>query len=97
MKDRTTKTTLKDRKPGKTDFKRLRAMKDSDIDYTDIPELPADFWKKAALYTQRKQSVSVRLDPDVLDWLKSKGAGYQTRLNAILRAVMDQEQSRRNH
>jgi uncharacterized protein (DUF4415 family) len=96
MKDRITKTTLKNRKPGKTDWARLRNMKDSDIDYSDIPELDDDFWKKAELYTRPKQSISVRLDPDILDWLKSQGSGYQTRLNAILRAVMDQEQRRRH-
>lgn len=40
---------------------------------------------------QPKQSVNVRLDADVLDWLKSKGKGYQTRLNATLRALMESD------
>ena len=75
--------------------KRLRAIeaiKDEDIDYSDIPELDESFWQRAQLQMpQPKKGVYVRLDTDVLDWLKSKGKGYQTRMNAMLRALMESD------
>ena len=74
----------------------LAATKDEDIDYSDIAELDDDFWKRAELrMPQPKKGIYVRLDPDVLDWLKSKGKGYQTRMNAMLRALMENDQQRR--
>ena len=75
--------------------KRLReieATKDEDIDYSDIPEADESFWRRAELQMpQPKKGVYVRLDTDVLDWLKSKGKGYQTRMNAMLRALMESD------
>ena len=77
--------------------KRLReieSIQDEDIDYSDIPEANESFWRRTELQMpQPKKGVYVRLDADVLDWLKSKGKGYQTRMNAMLRALM--ESSRR--
>ena len=74
-------------------LKELEAIKDEDIDYSDIPEADEDFWKRAELrMPQPKKGIYVRLDPDVLDWLKSKGKGYQTRMNAMLRAMMESDQ-----
>ena len=68
----------------------IEAIKDEDIDYSDIPEADADFWRRAELQMpQPRKGVYVRLDTDVLDWLKSKGKGYQTRLNAMLRTLME--------
>jgi uncharacterized protein (DUF4415 family) len=64
---------------------------DSDIDYSDIPPLTDDFWKNAVqnpFYKPVKQSTTVRVDSDVLLWLKSQGKGYQTKINAILRMAM---------
>jgi uncharacterized protein (DUF4415 family) len=69
----------------------LRDMPDKDIDYSEIPPLTEKFWKNAVrnpFYKPVKSSTTVRLDSDVLAWLRSKGKGYQTRLNAILRAAM---------
>jgi uncharacterized protein (DUF4415 family) len=69
----------------------LKAMPDSEINYDDIPPLTEAFWKNAqrgAFYRPVKTSTTVRVDADVLAWLKSKGKGYQTRLNAILRDAM---------
>ncbi len=68
----------------------LRRMKDEDIDFTDIPE-KAD-WSKAVIgkfYRPRKQSLTIRIDADVLAWLKAQGKGYQARINALLRGAMD--------
>ena len=73
-------------------LKELEAIKDNDIDYSDIPELDENFWKGAELrMPQPKKGVYIRLDGDVLDWLKSKGKGYQTRMNAMLRALMESD------
>jgi uncharacterized protein (DUF4415 family) len=66
-------------------------MPESEIDYSDTPPLDDVFWKKAVrnpLYKPTKTSTTVRLDSDVLMWLKSQGKGYQTRINDILRTVM---------
>jgi uncharacterized protein (DUF4415 family) len=77
-------------KSGKDSFKKrmeyLRNMKDEDIDFSDIPELDDDFWKNARLEVIiKKKLLSVRLDEDIIDWFKSKGPGYQTHMNAVLR------------
>lgn len=80
--------------------KRLReieAIREADIDYSEIPELPERFWEEAELQMpQPKKPVSIRLDADVLEWLKSKGSGYQTRINAILRVVMNADKGGRS-
>lgn len=75
-------------KPSKTDFKRLSKLKDKDIDTSDIPELGEDFFKNAELHVPVKQAITLRLDADVLEWFKSQGAGYQTRINQLLRQYM---------
>ncbi|MBD9633275.1 BrnA antitoxin family protein [Pseudomonas sp. PDM19] len=75
-------------KPSRTDFKRLSKLKDKDIDTSDIPELGEDFFKNAELHIPAKQAVTIRLDADVLEWFKSQGAGYQTRINQLLRQYM---------
>ena len=73
-----------------SDLKRLRKIKDEEIDYSDIPELDQAFFEKAVIVLpQPKASVSIRLDREVLDWFKSQGKGYQTRINALLRAYME--------
>lgn len=73
----------------------LAEKPDSEIDYSDAPAAPLDAkWYKTSLsplYRPTKQITTVRLDADVLVWLKSKGRGYQTRMNAILRESMVQE------
>ena len=78
----------------KAELEALKAAPDSEIDYSDIPPLTDDFWKQAIrnpFYRPTKASTTVRLDADVLLWLKSKGKGYQTRINAILREAMRKE------
>lgn len=70
---------------------RLAKLNKADIDYSDIPPLTDAFWTNAVsnpLYKPTKQIATVRLDSDVLLWLKSQGKGYQTRLNSILRQAM---------
>ncbi len=68
----------------------LRRMKDEEIDLTDIPET-AD-WSKAVVgkfYRPIKKSLTIRIDADVLAWLRGQGKGYQTRINALLREAMN--------
>lgn len=64
-------------------------MKDSDINFDDIPELDDAFFKNAQIKLQEKQSVTIRMDSDVLDWFKKQGKGYQTRINKLLRSYME--------
>ncbi|MFN3712221.1 MAG: BrnA antitoxin family protein [Alcanivoracaceae bacterium] len=78
-----------------TDWKRLKEASDADIDTRDIPELDDAFFAQAELRLPAKQSVTLRLDADVLDWFKSQGKGYQTRINALLRRYMEGQQARR--
>jgi uncharacterized protein (DUF4415 family) len=76
-------------KEQKRDIAAIAAMKDEDIDFSDIP-LVLD-WSKAEIgkfYRPPKKSVTIRLDGDVIDWLKGYGKGYQTRVNLLLRHAM---------
>ena len=81
-------------KQQKAELAALKTASDGEIDYSDIPPLSDDFWKNAVrnpFYRATKSSTTVRIDTDVLLWLKSSGKGYQTRLNAILRDAMLKE------
>jgi uncharacterized protein (DUF4415 family) len=80
----------------RSNLARLERMTDADIDYSDIPPLSKVFFTKAtAPWPPAKKQLSVRLDVDVLKWLKGQGRGYQTRINRILRAAMEGQPSRR--
>jgi uncharacterized protein (DUF4415 family) len=75
----------------KADLAALTARPDSEIDFGDIPPLTEDFWKTAVrgkFYKPTKTSTTVRIDSDVLAWLRAQGKGYQSRINAILRRKM---------
>jgi uncharacterized protein (DUF4415 family) len=85
----------------KSQLARLDAMKDEDIDLSDIPELGPEFFARAKVGVPPpapppKEQLTVRVDADVLKWLKSFGRGYQTRLNHILRAAMEAQSPRRS-
>ena len=82
----------------KRHLKQLASRPDSEIDFSDIPELTEEFWKNAIrspFYRPVKKQVTVRLDSDVIACLRTKGAGYQTRMNALLRSAMLKEASTR--
>lgn len=73
----------------KAELKALAARDDDDIDFSDIPAgIDWTNARRGVFYRPVKQSTTVRIDADVLHWLKQKGRGYQTRLNAILRDAM---------
>lgn len=76
-------------------LKKLAEMSDEDIDYSDIPPLTDDFFAHAKRFHElhrpkeaTKQEVTLRIDADILAWLKQSGTSYQTRLNEILRQAM---------
>jgi len=80
----------------KSDLARIDRMTDDDIDYSDIPPLDDEFFARAKqVWPPVKQQLTIRLDADVLEWLKSNGRGYQTRINRILRAAMGAQPRRR--
>lgn len=81
-------------------LKALAARPDSEIDFSDIPELTDEQWKNAVkfrghFYRPVKRQITARVDADVLTWLKSQGKGYQSRINAILRREMLQSLQQR--
>jgi len=74
-----------------------RRLDAAPIDYSDIPPLGDEFFKKAtAAWPPVKMQLTIRLDADVLNWLKANGRGYQTRINRILRAAMEGAPPRRS-
>ena len=69
----------------------LAAKPESEIDFSDLPATTEHDWQGAQrgqFYRPVKKQLTVRIDADVLEWLKSQGKGYQRRLNAILRSAM---------
>lgn len=89
--------TLRQAGRSRTDWKRVRAMTDADIDFSDSPEVTPEQFARAIVReglpsTPRKIQLTLRLDADVLDWFKAQGPGYQTRINALLRAYRDAHQ-----
>jgi uncharacterized protein (DUF4415 family) len=78
----------------RTDWRRLKAMEDDDIDLSDVPEVRLEQFAKRVVrqglqVQPPKQQITLRIDSDVLDWFKTQGRGYQTQINALLRAYMD--------
>lgn len=78
----------------------LAQRSDSEIDFSDIPELTDTFFdtaERGAMHRMLKQQLTIRLDADVLDWFKrhaKDGKGYQTDINAALRAYIAAQQKR---
>ena len=78
------------------ELRKLAAKPDRDIDLSDIPEirkLPSDAMI-GRFYRPKKTTVTIRLDADLVAWLKATGAGYQTRINSYLRELMHQSRQR---
>lgn len=81
-------------KQSQTDWQRLEAMTDEDIDLSDCPEITPELFAKAVVRKglpmgENKAQVTLRLDADVLEWFQSQGQGYQTQINTLLRAYME--------
>lgn len=73
------------------------ALKDEDINFSDIPPTDEEFWKEARVVKPaRKEAISLKLDPDILEWYRARGKGYQTLMRNVLRAYMNaQEEANR--
>lgn len=70
-------------------LKEISKIKDKDIDYSDIPELDEEFWNNAELAVPKnKERITIRVDSDVLDYFRSRGKGYQTKINTILKTYV---------
>ena len=81
-----------------TDIEALRKMTDEDIDYSDIPPTTPEFWanvviRKGLKPVIRKKQITLRLDSDILEYLKASGNGYQTKINQLLRSFVDADRA----
>ncbi len=82
-----------------TDWARIDAMTDDEIDYSDIPPITDEMWARGVLRKDfkplpRKQQLTLRIDKDVLEFFKEQGRGYQTKINQLLRAYMEAHKAR---
>ena len=88
-----------ERRKSQTDWARLDALTDAEIDASiaNDPDWSDDWnWSKAVLVIPpKKKAISIRVDEDVLDYFKQEGAGYQRRMNAVLRSYMQQKRKKR--
>jgi uncharacterized protein (DUF4415 family) len=83
---------LDPKRPRRLTSAESRRLDRTPIDYSDIPPLSDEFFKRAAAALPPvKEQLTIRLDADVLQWLKSTGKGYHTRINRILRAAMESQ------
>ena len=76
----------------KSDLKRIDAIKEEDIDYSDHPPLDDSFFTRTPIelpILKRKKSVTLRLDSEILEWFQKQGKGYQTKINAILKSYFN--------
>lgn len=87
-----------ERRKSLTDWERLRNMTDEAIEASikDDPDWSDDWnWGDAVLVVPpKKKAISIRVDEDVLDYFKNEGAGYQRRINAVLRSYMEQKKNK---
>jgi uncharacterized protein (DUF4415 family) len=77
--------------PSQSDWDRVDRLRDEDIDVSDIPEISPERFAQAIVRkglqpVRRKAQITLRVDADVLDWFRAKGSGYQSQMNAVLRA-----------
>ena len=89
-----------ERRKGKTDWAAVDALTDKEIEQAvrnDPDAVPLDVdWSEAVLVIPpKKKAISIRVDEDVLDYFKKEGAGYQRRMNAVLRSYMQQKRKKR--
>jgi uncharacterized protein (DUF4415 family) len=95
MKRKPGTSAVRSNPKGRTQWAKLRRMKDSEIVYTrDAPRTTAKDWARAVVHRglpvpPRKRQIALRVDEDVLEWFKAQGVGYQTRMNAVLREFRD--------
>ena len=83
------------KKESKTDWNRINGMKEEEIDLTDSPELDAAFFQEAIPWPTHKKQITLRLDPEVLEFFKAQGRGYQTAMNKVLRRYVEAQKYHR--
>lgn len=95
MKQKAGRASTVKRIEGETDWAKLAALPDRDIKFTaDAPRTAHADWANAVAHRglplpSRKAQIALRVDEDVLAWFREQGAGYQTRMNAVLKAFRD--------
>ncbi len=83
---------------GRTNWKRVRALTGEQIseaireDPDAPPILDKEWFRKARIVIPEKTPLTIRLDRDIIEWFKKHGKGYQTRINAVLRAYVESRQ-----
>lgn len=77
------------KKRSRTNWKRIDALRDSEVDLSEAPELSPDFFARAIIWPGPKKQITLRLDPDVLTFFRKHGRGYQTTINSVLRKYME--------
>jgi len=82
------------KKRSRTDLARIDAMKDKEIDFSDIPKLGGDFFHEAVWWPGTKKQITIRLDPDVLAYFRTSSKRYQTTINAVLRKYVETQKRR---
>ena len=83
------------KKPSETDWTRVDALSDEEIDTSDIPPLDEAFFADAKLRVPKKVSITVNVDADVLEWFRAQGEEFQARMNAALRIYAEAHKERR--
>ena len=82
-----------------TDWERVRSMKDEEIDFTDNPKVSPEMFARGILRknlkpVKSKSQLTLRIDQDVIEFFKSQGRGYQTKINQLLRAYMEAHENK---
>jgi uncharacterized protein (DUF4415 family) len=85
-------------KKSRTDWARVDAIKDQKIDFSDSPEISPKMFARAVVRkglkpATRKEQLTLRVDSDIVEWFRKQGQGYQTKINALLRAYMEAHKS----
>jgi len=84
----------------RTNWKWVDETTDEEIDFSDLPEIPPEKFargivRKGLLPVARKTQITLRIDADVVEWFRAKGSGYQSQMNAVLRAYKQAHEPRR--
>ncbi len=82
--------SIKKSSRSKTNITKLRQTNDTNINYKDNPATTKEFWEDAKIFMpQHKVHISLRLDENIINYFREEGKGYQSRINAILKAYIN--------
>jgi|SRR5579859_2681572 len=93
LRERTRRSKRRMKRQSKTNWDKVDALRDAEIDYSDNPRLTSAFFEKAVRWPGNKELISLRLDPDVLTFFRKQGKGYQTTINLLLRRYMEAQRT----